>query len=191
VTEELWRVTAEQGPKRDSLLVLGAWPVHEGLENAQAEAEIGWLIDLVTAVRSMRAEMNITAPIPLVLVSPDAGSRARAERWAEFVKRLARVSEMTFADAPPQGSVQLLVRGEVAALPLKGVIDLDAERVRLNKEMQKAEADIKRVDAKLGNADFIARAPEDVVEGEREKREEAEARRAKIVEALERLKSAI
>jgi valyl-tRNA synthetase len=165
--------------------------VHGGLDDAKAEAEIGWLVDLVTAVRSVRAEMNITAQIPLVLVTGDTESRARAERWAEFIKRLARVSEMTFADASPQGSVQLLVRGEVAALPLKGVIDLDAERARLNKEMQKAESDIKRVDAKLGNADFIARAPEDVVEGEREKREEAESRRAKIVEALERLKSAV
>ncbi|MBN8937701.1 MAG: class I tRNA ligase family protein, partial [Rhizobiales bacterium] len=191
VTEELWRVTAEQGPKRDTMLVLGSWPVHEGMEDAKAEAEIGWLVDLVTAIRSVRAEMNITAQIPVVLVAADAERRARAERWAEFIKRLARVSDITFADAPPQGSVQLLVRGEVAALPLKGVIDLDAERARLAKEMQKAEADIKRVDAKLGNADFIARAPEDVVEGEREKREEAEARRGKIVEALERLKSAV
>ena len=74
--------------------------------------------------------------------------------------------------------MQLLVRGEVAALPLKGVIDFAAERARLDKEMAKAEADIKRVDAKLGNADFVARAPEEVVEGEREKREEAEDRRA-------------
>jgi valyl-tRNA synthetase len=86
--------------------------------------------------------------------------------------------------------VQLLVRGETAALPLAGVIDFAAERARLEKEIAKVEADIKRVDAKLGNADFIARAPEEVVEGEREKREEAELRRQKLVEALERLKGA-
>jgi valyl-tRNA synthetase len=86
--------------------------------------------------------------------------------------------------------VQLLVRGEVAALPLTGVIDLDAERARLQKEMQKVEADIKRVDAKLGNAQFLERAPEEVVEEERDKRAEAEGRRQKIVEALERLKGA-
>jgi valyl-tRNA synthetase len=83
--------------------------------------------------------------------------------------------------------VQLIVRGEVAALPLKGVIDLAAERSRLEKEMAKVEADIKRVDSKLSNADFLKRAPEEVVDGEREKREEAQARRARIVEALERL----
>ena len=71
--------------------------------------------------------------------------------------------------------MQLVVRGEVAALPLKGVIDLAAERARLAKEMQKADADIERVDAKLNNPKFMARAPEEVVEGEQEKREEAVA----------------
>ena len=114
----------------------------------------------------------------------------RAERWQEFLQRLARVSNIEFAAAAPAGAVQLVVRGEIAALPLKGVIDLAAERARLQKEMAKADADIARVDAKLGNADFLARAPEDVVDGEREKRDEAAARREKILQALERLKGA-
>ncbi len=83
-----------------------------------------------------------------------------------------------------------MVRGETVFLPLAGVIDLAAERARLQKEMAKADADIARVDAKLGNADFLARAPEDVVDGEREKRDEADARREKILQALERLKGA-
>ena len=192
ITEELWRVTGEQGPKREGLLVLSYWPAHQGLDDPAAEGEIGWLIDLVTAVRSVRAEMNIPPAtlFPLVLAGASEQSEARAGRWAEFIKRLARVADITFADKPPAGSVQLLVRGEIAALPLKGVIDLDAERARLQREMAKAEADIKRVDAKLANADFIARAPEEVVDGEREKREEAEQRKAKILEALERLKGA-
>ena len=190
ITEELWRVTAEQGPKRDQLLALSPWPSYDGLDDDKAEAEIGWVIDLITVIRSMRSEMNINNPIPLVLVGASAASKARAQRWAEFVQRLARVSEMSFADAAPQGSVQLLVRGEVAALPLKGVIDLAAEKARLEKEMAKADADIKRVDAKLSNADFMARAPEEVVDGEREKRDEAAARKEKILEALERLKGA-
>jgi valyl-tRNA synthetase len=76
----------------------------------------------------------------------------------------------------------------VAAIPLKGVIDLAAEKTRLDKELARADGDIKRVDAKLGNAEFMARAPEDVVEEQREKRDEAVDRRTKIVEALERLK---
>jgi valyl-tRNA synthetase len=190
ITEELWQVTAEGGPARQHLLALASWPQLKGLENEQAEAEIGWVIDLIAAIRSVRAEMNISAAIPLVLAGASDATRARAERWAEFIKRLARASDVSFVDAVPQGAVQLIVRGEVAALPLKGVIDLAAERARLEKELAKVEADIKRVDSKLSNADFLKRAPEEVVDGEREKREEAQARRAKIVEAVERLTGA-
>ena len=105
----------------------------------------------------------------------------------DVIKRMARLSDISFAERAPEGAVQLLVRGEVAALPLKGVIDLAAERARLNKEIAKADADIKRVDAKLSNEKFVANAPEEVVEEEKEKREAAIARRAKIVEALQRL----
>jgi valyl-tRNA synthetase len=188
ITEELWAVAATS--KRDTILTLAAWPAQKGLEDAQAEAEIGWVVDLITAVRSLRAEMNVAPATltPLALVNAPKETRERAERWSEVIKRLARLSEITIATEMPQGAVQLLVRGEVAALPLKGVIDFDAERTRLQKEMSKAEADIKRVDAKLGNTDFMARAPEEIVEEQRERREEAEARRVKIVEALERLK---
>ncbi len=192
ITEELWRVTAEQGVKRDHLLALGAWPQHDGVDDVEAEGEIGWVVDLITAIRSVRAEMNIPAAtmLPLVIASASQQTVARAKNWAGFVQRLARVADISFADTAPQGAVQLVVRGEVAALPLKGVIDLAAERARLAKEMAKADADIARVDAKLGNANFVARAPEEVVEEEKEKREEAQARKAKIAEALERLQGA-
>ncbi len=191
LTEELWRLTSEQGAKREGLLTLAPWPRLEGLENEKAEAEIGWLIDLVSAVRSVRSEMNVpaSAQMPLVLVTGKE-TEARAGRWDEALRRLARLSEITFAAKPPAGSVQLLVRGEVAAMPLKGVVDLAAERVRLEKELKKVADDIDRVDKKLGNADFMARAPEEVVDEQREKRAEAEDRQAKIKEALERLKSA-
>jgi valyl-tRNA synthetase len=103
---------------------------------------------------------------------------------------LARVSEIFFATDAPQGAVQLVVRGEIAALQLAGIIDVRAENARLEKEMTRVNADIARIDAKLANAEFIRRAPEEVVEGEREKRQEAETRRGKIKEALERLKGA-
>jgi valyl-tRNA synthetase len=101
---------------------------------------------------------------------------------------MAKIADISIADTPPPGAVQLLVRGDTVALPLRGLIDLAAENARLEKEKAKAEAEINRIDAKLGNPDFIARAPEEVVEADREKREEAVARRAKIREALERLK---
>jgi valyl-tRNA synthetase len=192
VTEELWRVTAENGPARHRLLAIEGWPSHDGLDDPEAEAEIGWLVDLVTAIRSLRAEMNIApaGQLPLVLVAASEETRARAGRWAEFIKRLARLSDISFAEAAPAGSVQLVVRGEVASLPLAGVVDLAAERARLDRELQKVASDIARVDAKLGNADFLRRAPEEVVDGEREKREELDARRLKIAEALERLRPA-
>ena len=117
-------------------------------------------------------------------------TKGRAQRWNDIVKRMARLADISFAEAAPEGAVQLLVRGEVAALPLKGVIDLSAERARLDKELAKADADIKRVDAKLGNEKFVANAPDEIVEEEKEKREAAVARKEKILEALERLKNA-
>jgi valyl-tRNA synthetase len=192
ITEELWAVTAEHGAKRDHMLALAAWPQHDGLDDEAAEAEIGWVIDLVTSIRSVRSEMSIppATQLPLVFAGASDETRARAARWSEFVQRLARVADMSFAETVPQDAVQLVVRGEVAALPLKGVIDLAAERTRLTKEMAKCDADIARVDQKLGNADFLKRAPEEVIEGEREKRDEAQARKAKLAEALERLQGA-
>jgi len=192
VTEELWQVTAEGGHARDSLLALAPWPKHAALDDAQAEAEIGWVVDLVTAIRSVRAEMNITVTteVAVVLVGASAATQARAGRWADTMRRMARLSDISFAAVAPPGAVQVIVRGEVAALPLKGVIDFAVERARLEKERSRADSDIARVDAKLGNPRFVARAAEEVVEGEREKREEAEQRRTKIVEALARLKAA-
>jgi valyl-tRNA synthetase len=218
ITEELWAVTA----KRDGLLALAPWSRKAGLtaeqlvviattspndpfmptdflapdaadfSDAAAEAEIGWVVDLVTAIRSVRAEMNIAPATltPLVLAAASTDTQARAQRWSDVVRRMARLSEISFAAAAPEGAVQLLVRGEVAALPLKGVIDLAVEKARLEKEAAKAEADIKRVDAKLSNEKFVANAPEDIVEEEKEKREAAVARKAKILEALERLSKA-
>ncbi|MDI1263791.1 MAG: valine--tRNA ligase, partial [bacterium] len=218
ITEELWAVTA----KREQLLVLTEWPRKAGALTTEqiamsmaipdaplipppllvaeteefsdpgAEAEIGWLVDLVSAVRSVKAEMNIppSTLTPLVMVGSSAETKDRAQRWNDVVKRMARLSDVSFVDAAPEGAVQLLVRGEVVALPLKGVVDLSAERTRLEKEAAKADADIKRVDAKLSNEKFVANAPEEIVEEEKEKREAAVERKARIVEALERLKKA-
>jgi valyl-tRNA synthetase len=215
ITEELWEVTA----KRDTLLALAPWPLKADrvtaeelalmsagtvdpmvpavllafdaadFEDREAEAEIGWVIDLITAIRSVRAEMNIppSTLIALVLAGASAETKARVPRWSDVIKRMARLSDISFADRAPEGAVQLVVRGDVAALPLKGVIDLAAERARLDKEIAKADADIKRAEAKLSNEKFVANAKEEVVEEEREKREAAVARKEKIREALERL----
>ncbi|MGY3698594.1 valyl-tRNA synthetase [Bradyrhizobium sp. USDA 3240] len=219
ITEELWAVTAKRdgllvlapwprkqgvtgeqlaaiataGPVVDPIIppVIAALDADEFSDPA-AEAEIGWVVDLVTTMRSVKAEMNIppSTLTPLVIVTTSDETRDRAQRWNDTIKRLARLSEISFANAAPEGAMQLLVRGEVVALPLKGVIDLAAERARLEKELGKADADIKRVDAKLSNEKFVANAPEELVEEEKEKRAAATERRAKILEAIELLKKA-
>jgi valyl-tRNA synthetase len=188
VTEELWAVTAP-AEGRAALLALSPWPAPRGLENPAAEAEIGWLVDLVSAIRSVRTETNVpaAAQIPLLLVGASAATRERAGRYDETIRRLARLATIGFADQAPAGAVQMVVRGEVAALPIAEVVDLAAERARLAREIERIGADIDKIDRKLGNADFVARAPEEVVEEQQERREEAAARRLKLEEALARL----
>jgi valyl-tRNA synthetase len=192
ITEELWRIKGVQGPARTSMLALAPWPSAPAIEAADAEAEIGWLVDLVTEIRSARSETNVPAgaQVPLVLVGASAGTRERAGRWGDMLRRLARLSDISFADAAPSQSVQVVVRGETAALPLAGVVDIAAETARLAKEIARLKGDIAKVDAKLGNADFMARAPEEVVDEQRERREEAETRMARLGEALARLGAA-
>jgi valyl-tRNA synthetase len=189
ITEELWAIKGQAGPARESLLCLASWPNLDGLEDTTAEAEIGWVVDLVTEVRSARAETNVPAgaQVPLVVVGADASLQERIGRWSDMLKRLARLSEIDFSDIAPKGAVQLVVRGQVVALPLAGIIDLAVERARLEKELSRLDSEIVRIDAKLGNPDFMARAPEEVVDEQRERREDALSRQAKIGEALRRL----
>ena len=188
----MWQLTAQAGSTRTGLLALADWPAPAAIDDPAAESEIGWVIDLVSAVRSLRAEMNIALglEIPVVLVGTSAATQERAGRWEGTIRRLARLSSISIAPSAPPGAVALIVRGEIAALPLAGVIDFAAEQARLEKEMARVDSDIARIDAKLGNIDFLRRAPEEVVEGEREKRADAATRRARITEALERLKGA-
>jgi valyl-tRNA synthetase len=188
LTEELWAIKGAALPER-GLLTLAAWPDLGGLADAAAEAEVGFVVDLVSQIRSARSETNVPAgaQIPLVMVGATPEIRARVEAWRDTLLRLARLSEITFSDTPPKNSVQLLVRGSVAALPLEGVVDLAAEVARLKKEQGKAEGEIKKIDAKLGNADFVARAPEEIIAENRERRESEAARLSKIEGALAQL----
>jgi valyl-tRNA synthetase len=191
ITEELWALTAPPSG-RNSVLALAPWPAYDALEDAEAKAEITWLITLVTEIRSIRVEMNVPAgaQIPLVLISPSAQTRDYAGRYDVMLKRLARLADIGFANAPPAGAIQLVVAGDVAALPLGSVMDLDSERVRLTKEMGKVAAEIAKIDAKLANEGFMARAPEDVITGEKDRRMELVARQQKLSSALERLQVA-
>ncbi len=189
LTEELWGLLGAQGPKREAILALSAWPDVSGLGDADSEAEIGWLVDLVSDIRSARAETNVpgSAQIPLVLVAASSQTKERAARWSDMIKRLARVSDVVTADVAPSQSIGLVIRGEVVALPLEGIIDIPAERQRLNKEIEKIDSEAIKIENKLANADFMARAPEEVVDEQRERLEEGRSRRIKLAEALSRL----
>ena len=191
VTEELWvkRAPAEGRP---SLLMLAPWPEHRGLENAQADAEIGWLIRFISEVRSVRSEMNVPAgaKVPLVVSGASDETRARVARHEETLLRLARLEKIEFG-ASPHGAVQIVLDEAVLALPLAGIIDVDAESKRLKREIDKVGSEIRQLDAKLSNEKFVSRAPEHVVEEQRERKSEAEAIAAKLEQALKRLEAAL
>jgi valyl-tRNA synthetase len=192
VTEELWTRLVEVGVERENLLALSAWPKFSGLANAEADEEIGWLVKLISEVRSVRSEMNVPggAKIPLVLVGAGPAERARAERHEETIERLARLDGISFAKTPPKGAAQIVLGAMTAALPLADIIDMAAERARLAREMDKCKAEIAKVDAKLANQSFVAKAPAEVVEENRERRAEFEATLKKLEAALKRLDAA-
>jgi valyl-tRNA synthetase len=192
VTEELWAKRMPEGERRESLLMLSAWPTHRGLQNAAADAEIGWLIKLVSEVRSVRAEMNVpaAAKVPLQIAGAGDGTKARVAAHEETIKRLARIDTLDFGP-PPSGSVQIVLDEATLALPLQGVIDIGAESQRLKREIDKVGSEIAQLNAKLSNEKFVSRAPEHVVEEQRERKSEAEAVAAKLEQALKRLEAAV
>ncbi|MCA3624567.1 MAG: valine--tRNA ligase [Methylobacterium sp.] len=176
------------GNKRGQLCT-GQWPQPIGLADASAEAEIGFMVDLISEIRSARAEMNVPVATlaPLVFVGADAAGVTRAKAAEDALRRMARVSEIRFMHEAPAQSVQIVVQGQVACLPLAGIIDFAAEKKRLTGEREKLMKDMDGTRRKLDNPDFVARAPEEVIEENRERLAEAENRIARIDEALKRL----
>jgi len=187
LSEELWQHMKGQGA--DDMLIRARWPQLSGFEDTAASEEMTWVIDLITNIRSTRAEMNVPAgaKIPFVLVGADARVRERIARHGDIVQRLARLSALDMADDIPESAVQIVVEGATAALSLGGVIDFAEERARLNKEIAKVDQEIAKIEAKLANEKFISRAPEHVVEEQRNRKGEAEETRTKLSSALERL----
>ncbi|HEY4265133.1 MAG TPA: valine--tRNA ligase, partial [Micropepsaceae bacterium] len=190
ITEELWARIAEHATPRRSQLMLSSWPDLSGLpKHEDARAEMNWLIDLISGVRSVRAEMNVPPSARIVLLLKDAGAQttARLGRHRDVALTLARLSTARTAFDIPQGSAQFVLGEAVAALPLGDVIDLDKERARLAKDLKKAEDEIAKFDAKLNNAAFVAKAPEEVIDEQKERRAEAAGVAGRLREALKRL----
>ena len=190
ITEEIWTRMGEYGHKRERMLISESWPRLGGdLIDADAEAEIDWMVRLIEETRSTRSQLNVSAgaKIPLLLIGADAATEARLERYQDLIDRMARLEYSTSALDAPKGSVTFVLEGATVALPLEGVVDLPAESARLAKEIGRLEAEIGKMDAKLSNAEFIKKAPEEVVEELRERREDATTTAAKLSHALKQI----
>src|SRR5262249_15392482 len=145
ITEELWERSGEKGPSRESMLIVAPWPELDAqLAAPDAKGEMQWVIDLVSGVRSVRAEMNVppAAKIPLTLKDASADTQARLARHRDVIHTLARLTDTTTGAEIPKGSAQFVIAEAVAALPLGDVIDFAKERVRLEKELKRAQDEI-------------------------------------------------
>jgi len=188
VTEELWD---QFGYGAECSLIRAPWPEPFAVPGAaEARAELDWVVRLVGEVRAVRAEMNVPPSIlgPILLKDAAPATLARGARWMEAIGRLARASDLAPLDGEvAKGSAVTVLDEATIVLPLAGLIDFAAERTRLQKDRAKAQKEIEAARKKLDNADFIARAPEDVVEEIRERLAAAQADVARLEAALARI----
>lgn len=191
ITEELYEQTAERQGAR---LIAAEWPaLGDDYVDKFSQDEIGWLVRVITEIRSVRAEMNVPAAskVPLEVRGASTVTKTRIETYRSLIETLARLSGIELATrAVPKGAVQIVVDEATFVLPLADIIDVEQERARLAKELDKLAAEIAKLEKKLANADFVARAPEEVVEEQRERCAEAAAQRARLGDALTRLAGA-
>tara|TARA_Y100000588_G_scaffold115613_1_gene126655 strand:- start:500 stop:3151 length:2652 start_codon:yes stop_codon:yes gene_type:complete len=191
ITEELW---TQFGSCNGGMLIGEAWPdFGESLDDAAVRAEMNWVVDLISGVRSVRSEMNVppAAQIPMLLTGANETSAAWLDRHSALIRRLARLSSAATGDTVPEGAVQLVHGEATAALPIADVIDIDQEKARLQSAIAKSEGEIGKLEKKLGNQQFLAKAPEAVVEEQRERLAASQSTRDKLADALERLSAAM
>ncbi len=195
ITEELWEKLASDRPYR---LISAPWPVYDDsssdldqqFRDPFADAEINWLITLVTDIRVVRAELNVPAgaKIPLLIKDAGAASKERLATHDTAIKQLARLESIEpLSGDVPLGAIQSVVDEMTLILPLAGIIDLDAERGRLEKEIAKAAGEIGKLEKKMGNKGFLDKAPEVVIAENRQRLADAEAQKTKLAEALTRI----
>ncbi|MCG6117097.1 MAG: valine--tRNA ligase [Aquimonas sp.] len=174
VTEEIWRHVAPKLGRGADSISRAAYPEAGAATGyAQSEADIEWLKRVVSALRQIRSELQLSPgkPVPLLLAGGDAVDRSRFERFGRQIAFLCRLESQSWleneADAPAAAPAVL---GELTLLiPLEGLVDLDAERVRLHKEIKRIQGEIAKCEGKLGNANFVANAPAEVVTQERQR----------------------
>ena len=191
VTEELWRHAGERGGGRASMLIESAWPAFsEDLADPAADAEMDWVVRLVGEVRAVRAEMNVPAKARTGLWLNGAGeeTRRRLRDNEEAIVRLAGLGEILDGDREvPAGAVQIVLDDATVVLPLADVVDVVREKERLSRELDRARGEIARLERKLGNEGFLAKAPGHVVEEQHERKRDAESAESRLAAALARL----
>ncbi len=188
VTEELWD---RLGYGEPFSLIGAAWPEPVAVpEAAEARMELDWVVRLISLIRSIRTEMNVppAKPSPVLLLGAPAEMLGRVDRWIEAIRRLARASDVRpLSGDVPSGSAQGVLDAITVVLPLEGLIDIAAERARLAKERDKLAAEANKTRQKLQNADFVRRAPEEVVAENRERLQAALSEIERLRSALDRL----
>jgi len=190
ITEEL----NEKLLGNEQFLLTQSWPEYDAaLSNIDAMTEMDWVMRLISEIRSVRADMNVPAGAWIRLLVKDmAAERVEIlERYDEIIRRMARLEGVDKHEgAIPTGSIQTILDEATLALPIADIIDLDKERARLKKEIEKTHKDIKQISGKLSNENFLANAPEEVVSEQHRRKEEAEKLLAKLSSALEQLAAA-
>ena len=187
ITEDLWEQLAEFGPGRDSMLISANWSEHgDKLISPAAAEEIDWVIGFVSEVRGLRGDLNVPAgaKLHLALVDADAPVIQRTQRYAPLIEQLARLETIAFETSVPAGAVQMVYQGSRAALVVSDALDINAEIDRLTKELGKIDGEIGKIEKKLGNENFVSRAPAEVIA-------EQKSRLADYVEKKDKLSGAL
>jgi valyl-tRNA synthetase len=194
ITESIWQQVKELAGKNGDTIMLAAYPEpQDALVDAEAEADIAWLQNVITAVRNVRAEKNIppSKELELLFKNGDDEDFRRAEENQTFLMKLAKLEKLTWlneGDEEPMSVTQLVGDMEVL-IPMAGFIDKDAEVERLVKSVEKLEKEIERVNNKLGNPGFTDKAPAAVIEKEKEKAAGFTRDIAKLKEQIEKIKA--
>ena len=187
ITEELWE---HLGGKDAGMLITAEWPCPAGaLVDPGASEEMEWVVQAISTIRALRAELNVppAARVPLLIRDAELIAAQRIERHRANFARLARVDKFAVVATPPPGGVQAVVDGITLILGLGEVVDLPKERERLGKEIGKLDAELAKIAAKLANANFLAKAKPEVVEEQRERQLDTTRDRDRLRAAYDRL----
>ena len=186
VTEELWG--AKERPK---MLVHTDWPIYTAadLVDAQADADLSWTVAMIEAIRSARAQMNVPGGdfVPLVVVGMDAAATSAWNQNEALIKRFARIESLTAVDTMPKGTAALAVSGGAFGIPLDGIIDVAAEKARLEKTLGKLAKELGGLRGRLNNPKFADSAPAEVIEETKANLALREDEESKLKDALARI----